>query len=140
VCQDPNIIILCGLESAWIIFLAHKISIYMYITKWEKEKEKGKGFSALVGRGGGEFRPSMAQGRETASWLRAHALGRAGGETTSAQMGKGGEPAVPRGKPGRRRVQRRFSTGDPVLGERVGAIAREEAGELKGGSNFARCD
>jgi hypothetical protein len=55
VCQDPNIIILCGLESAWIIFLAHKISIYMYITKWEKEKEKGKGFSALVGRGGGRI-------------------------------------------------------------------------------------
>jgi hypothetical protein len=81
----------------------------MYITKWEKEKEKGKGFSALVGRGeefrpsrvrararARESRPSTAQGRETAwareettSWLRAHVPGRAGGETASAQTGKG---------------------------------------------------
>jgi hypothetical protein len=90
---------------------------------------------------------STAQGRETA-WAReetmsrlwAHVPVRAGGETESAQMGKGGEPAVPRGEPGRRRVQRRFSAGDPVPGERAGAIAREEAGELKGGSNFAICD
>jgi hypothetical protein len=52
----------------------------------------------------------------------------------------GGEPAVPRGEPGRRRVQRRFSAGDLVPRERAGAIAREEAGEHKGGSNFARCD
>jgi hypothetical protein len=61
------------------------------------------------------------------------------GDGVSAD-GEGGEPVVPRGKPGRRRVQRRFSTGDPVPGERAGAIAREEAGELKGESNFARCD
>jgi hypothetical protein len=80
----------------------------MYKTKWEKEKEKGKGFLSLVARG--EFRssrvqgrartrarrPSTAQGRETArarekttSWSRAHAPGRAGGETASAADGAG---------------------------------------------------
>jgi hypothetical protein len=52
----------------------------------------------------------------------------------SGQTRKGG------GEPGRRRVQRRFSAGDLVPRERAGAIAREEAGEHKGGSNFARCD
>jgi hypothetical protein len=78
----------------------------MYKTKWEKEKEKG--FLALVGRGGfwpsrvqvharaRARRPSTAQGRETAwarektvSWSRAHAPGRAGGETASAANGAG---------------------------------------------------
>jgi hypothetical protein len=61
------------------------------------------------------------------------------GDGVSGRRGRG-EPADPRGKPGRRRVQRRFTAGDPVPVDRAGAKAQEEAGELKGGSNFARDD
>jgi hypothetical protein len=87
----------------------------MYKTKWEKEKEKGKGFLALVGRGGFRpswvqvrararaRRPSTAQGRETAqarekttSWSRAHVPGRAGGETASATDGAGAKCNIPK--------------------------------------------
>jgi hypothetical protein len=50
------------------------------------------------------------------------------------------EMADPRGKPDRRWVQRRFTAGDPVPRDQAGAKAREEAGELKGGSNFASGD
>jgi hypothetical protein len=49
-----------------------------------------------------------------------------------------GRTGRPRGKPGRRRVRRRFTTGDPVPGHRAGALARGGAGELNGGFNFAR--
>jgi hypothetical protein len=61
------------------------------------------------------------------------------GDGVSGQRGRG-EPADPRGKPGRRRVQRRFAAGHLVSGDWTGAIARGEAGKLKGGSNFARGD
>jgi hypothetical protein len=61
------------------------------------------------------------------------------GDGVSGRRGRG-ESANPRGKTGRRRVQRRLSAGGPVPRDRAGAIAREEAGELKGGSYFARCD
>jgi hypothetical protein len=34
-------------------------------------------------------------------------------------------------------VRRRFAAGDPVPGHWAGALARGEAGEPRGGSNFA---
>jgi hypothetical protein len=126
----------------------------MYKTKWEKEKEKGKGFWLWWAGGETPAQPGAgARAREPAQHgprardgvgARGDGVGygptRQGEREASAQMGKGGEPAIPRGEPGRRWVQRRFSAGDPVPGERAGSIAREEAGMLKGGSNFARCD
>jgi hypothetical protein len=75
---------------------------------------------AGLARPKGERRHGRARRRRR---LRAHAPGRVGGETVSTQTGKGGEPAVPWGEPGRRWVQRRFSAGDPVPGEWAGAIA-----------------
>jgi hypothetical protein len=38
------------------------------------------------------------------------------------------------GEPGRRWARRRFAAGDPVLGQRVGALVRGGAGEPRGGS------
>jgi hypothetical protein len=132
----------------------------MYKTKWEKEKGKRKRIFGSGGPGGGEFwpnrvrararaqecRPSIAQGRET-TWAREETTSVTGPRTRESGRGDGvsggrgrGEPADPRGKPGRRRVQRRFTAGDPVSGDWAGAIARGEAGELKGGSNFVRGD
>jgi hypothetical protein len=81
----------------------------MHKTKWEKEKEKGKGFSTLVGWGenSGLARCRCARGRERAGPARpkggrrhgrarkrrrghgAHAPGRVGGETASATDGAG---------------------------------------------------
>jgi hypothetical protein len=91
-----------------------------------------------------ESRPSTGQGQETV-WAREETVSVTGPRARESgrrqrRWGRGGEPAIPRGEPGRRWVQRRFSAGDPVPGERAGSIAREEAGMLKGGSNFARCD
>jgi hypothetical protein len=40
--------------------------------------------------------------------------------------------------PAARWARRRFAAGDPVLGERLGALARGGAGEPKGGLNLAR--
>jgi hypothetical protein len=111
-----------------------------------------------VGRGGGIW-PSQAQrarGREGASPVAAQGgrrRGRAGmtpsprGPHTSESGIEGGkrrygrrrgEPAVRGGEPGRRWARRRFAAGGPVLGQRVGALAREGAGEPRGGLNLAR--
>jgi hypothetical protein len=123
-------------------------------TKLNGKKKRKRIFGS--GGPGGEFRssrvrarecrPSTAQGRETA-WAREEMVSVTGPRARESGRGDGvsdrrgrGEPADPRGKPGRRRVQRRFTAGDPVSGDWAGAIARGEAGELKGGSNFARGD
>jgi hypothetical protein len=140
--------------------LVHKISKYMYKTKWEKEKGKRK---RIFGSGEPEGRIPAQPGagaRVGASALAQHGPRARDGEGTreddivvmgprARESGRGddvsgrrgrGKPAAPRGKPGRWRVQQRFTAGDPVPGVRAGAKAREEAGELKGGSNFARGD
>jgi hypothetical protein len=49
-----------------------------------------------------------------------------------------GEPAVRGVESGRRWARRRFTAGGPVLGQRVGALARGGAGEPRGGLNLAR--
>jgi hypothetical protein len=56
----------------------------------------------------------------------------------SAADGAGANRSTRGGKPGCRRVQRRFNADDPVPGHRAGALAQGGAGELKGGSNFAK--
>jgi hypothetical protein len=98
----------------------------MYKTKWEKEKEKGKGFSALVGRGGGGIPAQPGAGARGGASAPAqhsprardgagaredgvvvmgpHARESRRGDGVSDRRGRG-EPADPRGKPGRRRVQ-----------------------------------
>jgi hypothetical protein len=77
--------------------------------------------------------------RGTASPRGPHAResGRGGGGD-GASGRRRGEPAVRGGEPGRWWAQRRFVAGDPVLGQRVGALARGGAGEPRGGLNLAR--
>jgi hypothetical protein len=41
-------------------------------------------------------------------------------------------------EPSRRWAQRRFAASGPILGQRVGALARGGAGEPRGGLNLAR--
>jgi hypothetical protein len=67
---------------------------------------------------------NSAGARETASWPRGpRARESERGDGVSGRRGRG-EPADSQGKPGRRRVQRRFAAGDPVPGHRAGALAR----------------
>jgi hypothetical protein len=73
-----------------------------------------------------------AGARETTSWPRGqHARESERGDSVSGRRGRG-EPVDPRGKPGRRRVQRRFAAGDPVPGHREGALARGGAYRSEG--------
>jgi hypothetical protein len=59
------------------------------------------------------------------------------GDSVSGRRRRG-EPANPRGKTRPPAGSRRFAADDLVPGHRAGALARGGAGELKGGSNFAR--
>jgi hypothetical protein len=105
----------------------------MYITKWEKEKEKEKDFrlwwaggripaqpGASAHAGARELAQHGPRARDDIVVTGPHTRESGRGDSVSAD-GEGGEPAVPRGKPGRRRVQRQFST--PVPGEQAGTIA-----------------
>jgi hypothetical protein len=105
------------------------------------EKKKEKGFSALVGPGGGgaKFGPAGRRGaRGRAGPATAHDEKRRGrardgavatgpmrqGERETAPVADGaGRTGRPRRKPGCRWVRRRFAAGDPVLGHRAGALA-----------------
>jgi hypothetical protein len=121
------------------------------------KKKKKKGFQHWwAGRGG--FWPNQAQrarGREGVGLVAAQGerwRGRAGMTSSprgphASKSGRGekrrygrqrGEPAVRGGEPGRWWARRRFATGGPVLGQRVGALAWGGAGEPRGGLNLAR--
>jgi hypothetical protein len=68
----------------------------------------------------------------------AHASERAGGaDGANGRRGGANRPSA-REKTGRRWSRRRFAAGDPVLGQRAGALAQGGAGELRGGPNLAR--
>jgi hypothetical protein len=96
-------------------------------------KRKRKGFSYLLGRGGG-FRPTRARARQAAgdgdvAW--AHTSVREGGLTVRSGDGGGWRT----GRLDRRRCPRRFSAVGPVLRRRSGGEARVVVGGLGGGVN-----
>jgi hypothetical protein len=93
------------------------------------EKKKEKGFSALVGWGASapaQSRPTARNGagaRETTPFPRGPRVRESGRGRRRQRLTGQGRTGRPRGKPDRRWVRRRFTTTDPVLGHRAGALA-----------------
>jgi hypothetical protein len=115
-----------------------------YLNEKRLKKRKRKGIPSQVGRGG-SAQPGAGHARARAPaqlWpkgegdgagatasLRAHTSARAEGGN-GATVRRRGRTGRPRGrKPGHRWARRQFAAGDPVLGPRGGALAREGAGE-----------
>jgi hypothetical protein len=138
--------------------LVHKISRKYYLNEKRLKKRKRKGIPSQVGRGGGggsaqpgaghaRAGPAAAQGRGrrreragATTTLRAHTSARAKGGN-GATVRRRGRTGRPRGrKPGRRWARLQFAAGDPVLGPRGGALAREGAGEPRGRLDLAKGD
>jgi hypothetical protein len=136
----------------------HKILICNNLKEKRLKKRKRKGIKLLVGRGGGSGpagrrarasarlrRPSCGPRQETARAREGDGVSagptcqrerKGGGNGASGR--RRGEPAVRVGEPGRWWARWRFAASDPVLGQRVGALARGGAGKPRGGLNLAR--